>query len=166
MSFPELPVKGNYDVDKFKIYMADTGLLIAQLDDEAQRDLRANENLGVYKGGLYENIVGEALAKQGYDLVYYKREDSTLEEDFFVRTAGNLVPVEVKAKSGCSQSLRTLIRSDHYGDIAWGVKLHGGNVGFENKILTMPYYAAFLLRRLLAEPRFDCVAKSKSDSSP
>jgi len=151
MSFPELPVKGNYDADKFKIYMADTGLLIAQLDDEAQRDLRANENLGVYKGGLYENFVGEALVKQGYELVYYKREDSTLEEDFFVRTASRLVPVEVKARSGCSQSLRTLIRSEHYGDISWGVKFHGGNVGFENRILTMPYYAAFLLRRLLAE---------------
>ena len=151
MSFPELPVKGNYDADKFKIYMADTGLLIAQLDDEAQRDLRANENLGVYKGGLYENIVGEALVKQGYELVYYKREDSTLEEDFFVRTASRLVPVEVKARSGCSQSLRTLIRSEHYGDISWGMKFHGGNVGFENRILTMPYYAAFLLRRLLAE---------------
>ena len=61
------------------------------------------------------------------------------------------MPVEVKARSGCSQSLRTLIRSEHYGDISWGVKFHGGNVGFENRILTMPYYAAFLLRRLLAE---------------
>jgi len=151
MSFPELPIKGNYNADKFKIYMADTGLLIAQLDDEAQRDLRANENLGIYKGGLYENILGEALVKQGYELVYYKREDSTLEEDFFVRTASRLVPVEVKARSGCSQSLRTLIKSEHYGDISWGVKFHGGNIGFENRILTMPYYAAFLLRRLLAE---------------
>ena len=96
-------------------------------------------------------IVGAALVKKGYELVYYKREDSTLEEDFFVRTASRLVPVEVKARSGCSQSLRTLIKSEHYGDISWGVKFHGGNVGFENRILTMPYYAAFLLRRLLAE---------------
>ena len=151
MTFPELPVKGNYDSDKFKIYMADTGLLIAQLDDEAQRDLRANENLGVYKGGLYENIVGEALAKQGYDLVYFKKDDSTLEQDFFVRAAGKLVPVEVKAKSGCAQSMRTLIRSDHYGDIPWGVKFHGGNVGFANNVLALPYYTAFLLRRFLAE---------------
>ena len=151
MSFPELPIKGNYDAEKFKIYMADTGLLVAQLDDEAQRDLRANENLGVYKGGLYENIVGEALVKQGYELVYFKKADSTLEQDFFVRTAGNLVPVEVKAKSGCAQSMRTLIKSEHYGDISWGIKFHGGNVGFANSILTLPYYTAFLLRRLLAE---------------
>ena len=30
------------------------GLLVASLDDEAQEDLRANKNLGVYKGALYE----------------------------------------------------------------------------------------------------------------
>ena len=153
MSFPELPIKGNYDADKFKIYMADTGLLIAQLDDEAQQDLRANENLGVYKGGLYENIVGDALVKQGYDLVYYKKADSSLEQDFFVRTADCLVPVEVKATSGCAQSMRTLIKSDHYKDIRWGVKLHGGNIGWANGVLTLPYSVAFLLRRYLSENR-------------
>ncbi len=65
MHFPSLPIKGNYDADKFKSYMADTGLLVAQLDDESQQDLRANQNLGVYKGGLYENIDGDALAKLG-----------------------------------------------------------------------------------------------------
>ena len=43
--------------------MADTGLLVAMLDDEAQEDLRAYKNLGVYKGALYENIAAEALKK-------------------------------------------------------------------------------------------------------
>lgn len=151
MNFPSLPIKGNYDEKCFKIYMADTGLLIAQLDDESQMDLRANRNLGIYKGGLYENIVGDALAKQDYPLAYYKRSDSTLEEDFFVRTANCLVPVEVKASSGCAQSLKVLIRSAHYPDVRWGIKLHGGNVGWENSILSLPYFTTFLMRRFLAE---------------
>ncbi len=151
MTFPELPMKGRYDESRFKLYMADTGLLVAQLEDEAQKDLRANGNLGVYGGGLYENIVGEALAKSGCELLYYKREDSSLEMDFFVRGRNDLVPVEVKAKSGRAQSLRSLIKNEHYGDIRWGVKLHGGNIGWENSILTLPYYVAFLLRRYLSE---------------
>ena len=151
LSFPELPIKGRYDESRFKLYMADTGLLVAQLEDEAQKDLRANGNLGVYGGGLYENIVGEALAKLGCELVYYKREDSTLEMDFFVRSRDDLVPVEVKAKGGRAQSLRTLVRSDHYKDVRWGMKLHGGNIGWSNGILTMPYYVTFLLKRYLAE---------------
>lgn len=53
--------------------MADTGLLVAMLDDEAQEDLRAYKNLGVYKGALYENIAAEALKKAGCGLYYYKR---------------------------------------------------------------------------------------------
>ncbi len=109
LNFPELPLKGNYDSNKFKIYLRDTGLLISMLDEEAQDDLRANQNLGVYKGALYENIVGEALVKSGCQLYYYKRDNSTLEEDFFVRTKDSLVPVEVKAGSNRSKSLQTLI---------------------------------------------------------
>lgn len=50
LNFPELPLN-------------DTGIFVAMLDEEAQEDLRANKNLGVYKGALYENIVGEALIK-------------------------------------------------------------------------------------------------------
>ena len=126
MHFPELPLKGNFDETKYKIYFADSGLLVAMLDEEAQEDLRANRNLGVYKGALYENVVGEALVKSGYGLYYYKREDSTLEEDFFVRTAKELIPVEVKATNGRAKSLRTLIRGEKYEDIRYGIKFTGG----------------------------------------
>lgn len=33
----------------------------------------------------------------------------------------------------------------------WGVKLHGGNAGCENHVLTLPYWCAFLLPRLLRD---------------
>ena len=94
LQYPELPLKGNHDDSKFKIYYPDTGLLIASLDEEAQEDLRAKKNLGVYKGALYENFVAEAFVKQGLGLYYYKKENATLEEDFFVRTKDELVPVD------------------------------------------------------------------------
>lgn len=149
LRFPELPLKGNYEETKYKIYFADSGLLVAMLDDAAQEDLRMNKNLGVYKGALYENIVGEALVKCGYELYYYKREDSTLEEDFFVRTASDLIPVEVKATGGRSKSLRTLIDSKKYADIHCGIKFAGKNIGYSDNIYTFPYFCAFLLKRYL-----------------
>lgn len=149
LHFPELPLKGNYDDTKYKIYFFDSGLFVAMLDEEAQEDLRVNKNLGVYKGALYENIVGEALTKCGYGLYYYKREDSTLEEDFFVRTQRNLLPVEVKAKGGTAKSLRTLISSDRYPDIQYGLKFTAGNVGFSDNVYTFPYFCAFLLKTYL-----------------
>lgn len=149
LNFPELPLKGNYDESKYKLYFFDTGIFVAMLDDEAQEDLRANKNLDVYKGALYENIVGEALTKCGYDLYYYKKEDSYLEEDFFVRTKDFLLPVEVKATHGTAKSLRTLIKSDSYPDIKYGIKFTAGNIGFSNDIYTFPYFCAFLLKDYL-----------------
>ena len=149
LNAPELPLKGNYDDAKYKLYFFDTGLFVAMLDEEAQEDLRANKNLGVYKGALYENIVGEALTKTGYGLYYYKKEDSTLEEDFFVRTQESLVPVEVKATRGTAKSLRTLIQSKAYPDISWGIKFSAGNIGYSDNIYTFPYFCVFLLKRYL-----------------
>ena len=151
LNFPELPLKGNFDDSKYKIYFADTGLLIALLDDEVQDDLRINANMGTYKGALYENIVAEALTKSGADLFYYKRQDSTLEEDFFLRTKNNLIPIEVKSANASAKSLQTLIKSEKYKDIQWGIKLVDGNVGFANNVLTIPYFCAFLLKRFLSE---------------
>ena len=151
MEFPELPLGGNFDPDVFKLYFADTGLLVSMLDDESQEDLRTNKNLGVYKGALYENIVGEALIKQGYRLYYYKRADSTLEEDFFIRSQTSLVPIEVKAKNGKTKSLRTLIDSKKYADISYGFKLSDNNIGYENGVYTFPYFCTYLLKRFMAD---------------
>ena len=149
LHFPELPLQGNYDDTKYKIYFADSGLLVAMLDEEAQEDLRTNKNLGVYQGALYENVVGEALVKGGYRLYPYKRDDSTLEQDFFVRTANALIPVEVKAKNGTAKSMRTLVSSEKYADIHCGIKFTGGNIGYSDNIYTFPCFCAFLLKRYL-----------------
>ena len=166
LNFPELPLKGNHDDTKYKIYFFDTGLFVAMLDDEAQEDLRANKNLGVYKGALYENIVGEALSKCGYGLYYYKREDSTLEEDFFVRTQQSLMPVEVKAKRGTAKSLRTLIESDKYPDIRYGLKFTAGNVGFSDNIYTFPYFCTFLLKTYLKRAEEYLPEQEYADDTP
>lgn len=148
---PSLPLKGNYDAKLYKVYYRDTGLLIASLDEEAQEDLRANRNFGTYKGAIYENIVGDMLVKQGYNLYYYRSETPSLEMDFFVRDAQSLIPVEVKAKDNATASLNRLISSDKekYDDIQYGIKLCNKNIGFNGKFYTFPYFLTFLLRRFL-----------------
>ena len=151
--FPELPLKGNVEESKYKLYYPDTGLLVSALDEEAQDDLRVNKNLGVYKGALYENFVAEAFVKQGLGLYYYKKENSTLEEDFFVRTQNNLIPVEVKSNSNQSKSLASLIKNTNYNDIVCGIKLGDFNIGYANNIYTFPYFCAFKLKDYLKTVR-------------
>jgi len=149
LNYPELPLKGNVDNSKYKLYYPDTGLLISALDEEAQEDLRVNKNLGVYKGALYENFVAEAFVKQGLGLFYYKKDNSTLEEDFFVRSKNELIPVEVKSNNDSSKSLTALIKSDRYADIKHGIKLGDFNIGYTNNIYTFPYFCAFMLKAYL-----------------
>lgn len=150
---PELPLKGNYDPKMYKIYFKDTGLLIASLDEEAQEDLRANKNLGTYKGAIYENIVGDMLVKQGYRLFYYHSDRPALEMDFFIRDADSLIPVEVKANDGATASLNRLLNDDKYNDVKYGIKLGYRNIGFNGKFYTFPYFLTFLLRRFVAESK-------------
>ena len=151
MSTPELPLKGNYNPDNYKLYFSDTGLLVGALDDEVQVDLRTNRNFNTYKGALYENMVGEMLVKQGYNLFFYKNESGTLEMDFFVRDEDSLIPVEVKANDSSTKSLKSLISEEKYSDIKYGIKFANKNIGFNGEFYTIPYFFAFLLKRFLRE---------------
>ena len=148
---PELPLGGNFNPDNYRIYFRDTGLLIGSLDEEAQEDLRNNKNFNTYKGAIYENIIGDMLVKQGYQLYFYKNEKATIEMDFFVRDKDSLIPVEVKANDGATVSLRNLIESEKYKDIKYGIKLGYKNIGFNGQFYTFPYFLTFLLKRYLRE---------------
>ena len=151
MEQASLPLKGNYNPDNYRLYFADTGLLIGSLDEEAQDDLRNNENINTYKGALFENIVGDMLVKEGYDLYFYKDDSKKIEMDFMVRDKNSLIPVEVKANNNATVSLNNLINSNLYKDIKYGIKLCNKNIGFNGKFYTFPYFLTFLLKRFLKE---------------
>ena len=146
-----LPLKGNYNPDNYRLYFADTGLLIGSLDEEAQDDLRNNENMNTYKGALYENIVGDMLVKSGYNLYFYRDDSKKIEMDFMVRDKKTLIPIEVKANDNATVSLNNLINGDLYKDIKYGIKLCNKNIGFNGKFYTFPYFLTFLLKRFLKE---------------
>lgn len=146
-----LPLKGNYNPDNYRLYFADTGLLIGSLDEEVQDDLRNNENMNTYKGALYENIVSDMLVKAGYDLYFYKDNSKKIEMDFMVRDKNSLIPIEVKANNNSTISLNNLINSNLYKDIKYGIKLCNKNIGFNGKFYTFPYFLTFLLKRYLKE---------------
>lgn len=146
-----LPLKGNYNPDNYRLYFADTGLLIGSLDEETQIDLRNNENMNTYKGAIYENVVGDMLVKSGYNLYFYKDDSKKIEMDFMVRDTNSLVPIEVKANDNATISLNNLIDNSKYKDIKYGIKLCNKNIGFNGKFYTFPYFLTFLLKRFLKE---------------
>ena len=139
-----LPLEGNKNEDVFKVYLCDTGLFVAMLDDGIAGNILSGD-LGMYKGALYENIIADCFSKTGKRLYYYKKEDSTLEIDFVTAIAGEAVIVEVKAVTGNAKSAKTVLKNkDRYG-VNLCIKLGEYNIGRQGEILTVPSYLAFEL---------------------
>ena len=144
-----LPLKGNENPNNYRVYFADTSLLIASMDEESRKDLLVSKNLDVYKGALYENFAAEALMKQGYDLFFYRSEDSRTELDFLIRIKDNIVPIEIKANKGSARSLNTVIDDKKIDEIKYGIKFSNNNIGVSNKVLTLPFFTLFMLKKVV-----------------
>ena len=141
LSIPELPLEGNAKSDSFKVYMCDTGLLMAMLEDGSQEDV-IDGNLGIYKGAIYENIVADIFNKSGKKL-YYFEQNSTLEIDFFIRRNKMATAVEVKSADNTkAKSLNSVFSK--YG-VKRGIKLSAKNVGGTDSFDSYPLYMAMFL---------------------
>lgn len=140
---PELPLEGNACHDKFKVYMADTGLFVGMLEDGTERDILQGDLFG-YKGAIFENLVADFFIKMKRPL-YYFRKDSGLEIDFIMCYKGEAVLLEVKAKSGNTKSTRTILKHPEKYHVHSAIKLGDYNVGRREQLLTLPLYMGFLL---------------------
>ncbi|MCI1734928.1 MAG: AAA family ATPase [Bacilli bacterium] len=139
----ELPLKGNEIENNFKIYVNDTGLFVAMLEEGSAFSILQNE-LGIYKGAIYENIVADALTKNGLPLFYFSK-NSGLEIDFVTRHDNQLTLIEVKAKNNNAKSLKTVLEDKDKYQVRSNYKLIDGNVGSNGLINTIPQYMAFLI---------------------
>lgn len=143
LTLPELPLEGNACHDKFKVYMADTGLFVGMLEDGTERDILQGDLFG-YKGAIFENLVADFFIKMKRPL-YYFQKDTGLEVDFVMRYKGEVVLLEVKATSGNTKSTRTILKHPEKYHVHSAIKLGHYNVGRREQLLTLPLYMGFLL---------------------
>ncbi len=138
----DLPLQAYSEEEAFKLYFFDTGLFISLLDDYTASDILLG-SLGIYKGAIFENIVADSLKKQQNPLYYYNKNNS-LKLDFIYSLKDKIIPLEIKASSGNSKALKTVL--NHYDEykVKYGIKLTANNISFNN-ILNLPYYLIFLL---------------------
>lgn len=146
LSITELPLDGNAEKNTFKVYMKDSGLFVSMLEDGTQFDI-LNGNILRYKGAVFENLIADIFSKMGRKL-YYFHKDSGLELDFVIRYKGKCTPVEVKATTGNTKSLKTVLNHPEKYHVENAIKLGDYNVGRMDRILTLPAYMSFLLRDL------------------
>jgi len=141
LALPELPLEGNAKSDAFKVYMRDTGLLMAMLEDGSQADV-IDGNLGIYKGAIYENIIADIFGKLGKKLYYFEK-DSKLEIDFFIRRDKMAMAVEVKSADNTKAKSLDFVMTK-YG-VERGIKLSAKNVGGTDTVESLPLYMAMFL---------------------
>lgn len=138
---PTLPLKAYEKENEFKLYVADTGLLLAMFGFATKQALLNGNLKGFAKGGIYENFVAQTLAANGYTLHYYKPNDSS-ELEFLIEKDGEVIPVEVKAGNTATRSLDAFVK-EYEPTVA--IKLISGNVGFAGKKLSIPHFLAMFL---------------------
>lgn len=136
------PLENYRDIDSFKIYVSDLGLLSAKKDLVAEDILYMSEELNDFKGGMTENYVQVQLSINGYR-TYYWESSRGAEVDFIIQREGNLIPVEVKAADNTRAKSLNVYRKMYQP--AYAIKLSAKNFGFEDGIKTVPLYAAFCL---------------------
>lgn len=109
----EKPLKFYEDIDAFKLFVLDLGLLGA-LTDVDSRDVLINNNAFTeYKGAFTEQFVLQELKSLGRQVYYHTRDRSDLEIDFVVQKY-QVYPIEVKAEENLkSKSLKTLFEGNN-----------------------------------------------------
>ena len=136
------PLENYRDIDAFKIYVSDLGLLCAKKDLAANDILYMVEELNDFKGGMTENYVNVQLSINGYNTYYWESERGA-EIDFVIQRDGQLIPIEVKSADNTrAKSLKVYM--DTYKP-AYAIKLSAKNFAFEDNKKIVPLYAAFCI---------------------
>ena len=136
------PLENYRDIDAFKIYVSDSGLLCAKKELLADDILYMVEELNDFKGGMIENYVNTQLKRNGYT-TYYWESPRGAEIDFIIQRDGEIIPIEVKSADNTKAKSLKVYMETHKP--AYAIKISAKNFGFEDGKKTVPLYAVFCI---------------------
>ncbi len=137
------PLENYRNIDAFKIYISDVGLLCAKKQIVPEDILYLSDELNDFKGGMTENYVNIHLNINSYTPYFWKNEKGTSEIDFVIARDGKIIPIEVKSSNNTrSKSLDYYIKT--YKP-EYSIRISSKNFGLENNIKSIPLYAVFCL---------------------
>lgn len=136
------PLENYRDIDSFKIYVSDSGLLCAKKSLSANDVLYMVDEINEFKGGMTENYVNVQLTINGHK-TYYWESDRGAEIDFIIQRASDIIPIEVKSADNTkAKSLGIYMKKFNP---KYAIKLSAKNFGYEDNKKTVPLYAAFCI---------------------
>jgi Predicted ATPase (AAA+ superfamily) len=146
ISVPKIPLSAYVDLNAFKVYLVDVGLLGAMSNLSAKTILHENELFQEFRGAIAENYVAQELVHSQYSLFYWTSEGKA-EVDFILEQDDLIYPLEVKSgNSSKKKSLRV------YGDTYHPemlIRSSPMNLRKDGDVLNCPLYLIEELRALI-----------------
>ena len=134
------PLSKCKDVESFKLYLNDTGILYMMMH-LSKIKLLSDDNL---KYILYENSIANAIMSSGYNLYYYQSEGKA-EVPFVIQTrSGKIIPVEIVNKNVSKAKSLSLFMSRF--NINEAIRITEDNFGLKKNVKYIPVYASFCLK--------------------
>ena len=137
------------DLDKFKLYTADTGLFISLMFDNSKQTNEIykkllSDKLDADLGYLYENVAAQIIASSDRELYYHtwQKENSThyYEIDFLLASGNKIVPVEVKSSGlGKHESINTF-QKKYSKQVAQQLLISQKDLGHDGMLKRYPLY--------------------------
>ncbi|MCD8104682.1 MAG: ATP-binding protein [Lachnospiraceae bacterium] len=147
VSKPGMPLIAYMEMDVFKLYFLDVGLLSALCQLDARTLLEGNRVFTEFKGALTEQFAAQELSADEISLFYYSTQNSSGEIDFIVQKSGYIIPLEIKAEENLqAKSLKNYCQK-YKPEIA--VRSSMSNYREQEWMVNVPLYAlAAYLRRV------------------
>lgn len=141
---PAVPLKAYQEMNAYKLFFLDVGLLGAISGIDARSLLEGNRLFVEFKGALTEQYVCQQLiADKGYEPFYFSSESNKYEIDFMLQNGHDVIPVEVKAEHNVrAKSLRAYVEKHKP---AKAVRLSMNNYRQEEWLINIPLFAIHCL---------------------
>ncbi len=140
----KMPLKFYADMDAFKLYLLDVGLLGALSMTPPAQILIGDNVFSEYKGAFTENFILQQMKTlPDLPVYYYSKDNSTQEVDFIIQAEDHVLPIEVKAEENVkSKSFSTFITQDFASYHLKGLRI--SKLGYQDQgwMVNVPLYAA------------------------
>lgn len=149
---PNIGIASNLNLDKFKLYLGDTGLMVSLMfkdKDFTENTIyskllsdKLSKNLGV----LYENIVAQTFSSKNYKLYYYSKynreQKRNFEVDFLLSTSNKISPIEVKSSNYYKHRSLDEFSKKYSDRIDNKYVIHTKDLKKDKGIIYLPFYMA------------------------
>lgn len=152
---PGVGMSLNKDINRYKMYVADTGLFITlafkdkEFTDNILYQKLLSDKLDANLGYLYENVVSQIFCASGHNLFYYtfptEKGNHNYEIDFLLAQGNKICPIEVKS-SGYKRHASLDAFCDKFSNkISNRYLLYTKDLRKEEQIVYLPVYMSQFL---------------------